>query len=106
MYRPNPDSEDFKADTSGVATDYDLLHISKGRYRGLADRQDVQDNSETGALMHECWTYWSRSGAPLIGKFSRRLAGLQSSWDDKTGMRRGIACEAVRAFLDEHGIHT
>ena len=101
----HPGSEDFEADTSGVATDYDVLHISEGRHRGLAADQDVQDNSEIGALMHDCWTYWGHSGAPLIEKSSGLLTGLHSSWDDETSMRRGIAWEAIRAFLDEHDVH-
>ncbi|EME46827.1 hypothetical protein DOTSEDRAFT_111981, partial [Dothistroma septosporum NZE10] len=95
----HPGSEDFEADTSGVATDYDVLHISEGRYRGLAEGQAVQDNSEIGALMHDCWTYWGHSGAPLIERGSGGLVGLHSSWDDETGMRRGVAWEAVRDFL-------
>lgn len=88
--------------------------------------------------MHDCWTYWGHSGAPIVGrrsqggsrrgggerakrrgrrkaKFERgegegegrgegggMLMGLHSSWDDTTGMRRGVAWEAIRAFLHEH----
>ncbi|KAK1075518.1 hypothetical protein LTR33_009513 [Friedmanniomyces endolithicus] len=97
----HPGSEDFEVDTPGVATGYDVLHISEGRYRGLAVGQDVQDNSEIGALKHDCWTYWGHSGAPLIND-EGLLVGLHSSWDDSTGMRRGVAWEAVKAFMDEH----
>ncbi|KAK5705103.1 hypothetical protein LTR97_002218 [Elasticomyces elasticus] len=99
----HPGSEDLEVDISGVATDYDVLHISEGRYRGLATGQDVHDNSEIGALKHDCWTYWGHSGAPLIDDHGM-LVGLHSSWDDETGMRRGVAWEAVKAFLDEHGV--
>ncbi|KAK4903156.1 hypothetical protein LTR27_000084 [Elasticomyces elasticus] len=99
----HPGSEDLEVDKSGVATGYDCLHISEGRYRGLATGQDVHDNSEIGALKHDCWTYWGHSGAPLIDDHGM-LVGLHSSWDDETGMRRGVAWEAVKAFLDEHGV--
>lgn len=98
----HPGSEDLEADTSGIATDYDVLHISEGRFRGLAVDQDAQDNSEIGALMHDCWTHWGHSGAPLIEKTSGKLIGLHSSWDDETGMRRGVGWEALKAFLDEN----
>ncbi|KAK5678996.1 hypothetical protein LTS10_008651 [Elasticomyces elasticus] len=92
----HPGSEDLEVDQAGVAT-------GEGRYRGLATGQDVHDNSEIGALKHDCWTYWGHSGAPLIDD-DGMLVGLHSSWDDETGMRRGVAWEAVKAFLDEHGV--
>lgn len=98
----HPGSEDLEASTSGIETNYDVLHISIGRFRGLAAGQDPQDNSEIGALMHDCWTYWGHSGAPLLSMKDGKLVGLHSSWDDSTGMRRGVALVAIRAFLDEH----
>ena len=100
----HPGSEDLEASTSGIETDYDVLHVSAGRFRGLATEQDPQDNSEIGALMHDCWTYWGHSGAPLFMRRSGKLVGLHSSWDDSTGMRRGVPLVAVRAFLDEHTV--
>ena len=102
----HPGSEDLEASTSGIETDYDVLHISTGRSRGLADDKDPQDNSEIGAMLHDCWTYWGHSGAPLITRNSGKLVGLHSSWDDSTGMRRGVPLVAIRAFLDEHTIIT
>lgn len=98
----HPGSEDFEAATSGVPTGYDVLHISEGRFRGLAPGQDIQDNSDIGALQHDCWTYWGHSGAPLIERSTGKLIGMHSSWDDQTGMRRGVALEAITAFLSEH----
>jgi hypothetical protein len=100
----HPGSEDLEASTSGIETDYDVLHVSTGRFRGLAIEQDPQDNSEIGALMHDCWTYWGHSGAPLIARRSGKLVGLHSSWDDSTGIRRGVPLVAVRVFLDEHTV--
>ena len=100
----HPGSEDLEASTSGIETNYDVLHVSTGRFRGLATEQDPQDNSEIGALMHDCWTYWGHSGAPLIARRSGKLVGLHSSWDDSTGMRRGVPLVAVKAFLDEHTV--
>lgn len=98
----HPGSEDLEIGRPGVATGYDVLHISEGKFRGYAKGQDVQDNSEIGALMHDCWTYWGHSGAPLLDVKSGALTGLHSSWDDETGMRRGVGWEALRDFLGEH----
>lgn len=100
----HPGSEDLETEERGVATCYDVLHVSEGAYLGLAAGQNVQDNSEIGALMHRCWTYWGHSGAPLIERSSGRLIGLHSSWDDQTGVRRGVGLEAIWAFLRDHGV--
>ncbi|KAF3804669.1 hypothetical protein GCG54_00012158 [Colletotrichum gloeosporioides] len=101
----HPGSEDFEASEPGVKTGYDVLHLSTGTFRGCAEGQEVQDNSEVGALMHTCWTYWGHSGAPLIDRKSGKLIGLHSSWDDETGMRRGVALEAIQGFLAENQQH-
>lgn len=67
----------------------------------MAAGQDVQDNADIGSLEHDCWTYWGHSGAPLIAAESGEVIGLHSSWDDETGMRKGIGWEAIDAFLSE-----
>ncbi|OCK85431.1 trypsin-like serine protease [Lepidopterella palustris CBS 459.81] len=90
----HPGSEDLEVSRPGVKTGYDVLHISTGHLRGYAKGQDLQDNSEIGALKHDCWTYWGHSGAPLVERTTGRLVGLHSSWDDETGMRRGVPLEA------------
>ena len=97
----HPGSEDLEASQPGIQTNYDVLHASSGHYRGLAKGQDPQDNSEIGALKHDCWTYWGHSGAPLVKVEDGGLVGLHSSWDDQTGMRRGVGWEALKAFLGE-----
>ncbi|KAH6893349.1 trypsin-like cysteine/serine peptidase domain-containing protein [Thelonectria olida] len=97
----HPGSEDLEASTAGVPTHYDTLVLSSGRFRGLAKGQDVQDNSEVGALAHTCWTYWGHSGAGLVDERTGLLVGMHSSWDEETGMRRGVAWEAIDAFLSE-----
>lgn len=100
-----PGPLDLETSDPDTPTNYDILHHSTGLYRGLAKGQDPQDNSEIGALKHDCWTYWGHSGAPLFttetGEEQLKLAGLHSSWDDETGMRRGVPWAALWAFLDE-----
>ncbi|KAK6506460.1 hypothetical protein TWF506_011368 [Arthrobotrys conoides] len=99
----HPGDEDLEASKPGVKTNYDVLHISSGRYRGIAEGADVHDNSEIGALMHDCWTYWGHSGAPLCLRKDGSVVGMHSSWDDETGMRRGVAWEGMVEFLRENG---
>ncbi|KAK6338070.1 hypothetical protein TWF696_001541 [Orbilia brochopaga] len=99
----HPGSEDLESPTPR-RTNYGVLHVSGGRYRGVVDGADVQDNGEIGALMHDCWTYWGHSGAPLCLTGGGGVVGVHSSWDEGTGMRRGVAWEAVVAFLGEYGV--
>ncbi|KAI1343265.1 trypsin-like cysteine/serine peptidase domain-containing protein [Xylariaceae sp. FL0016] len=98
----HPGSEDLEASQPGIETNYDVLHASTGRFRGCVEGQDPQDNSQIGAMRHDCWTYWGHSGAPLIETKTGRLTGLHSSWDDETAMRHGIPLIAVQEFLEEN----
>ncbi|KAH7241000.1 trypsin-like cysteine/serine peptidase domain-containing protein [Fusarium redolens] len=97
----HPGSEDLEAERSGVKTEYDTLVLSEGTFCGLDKDQDPQDNSEIGALKHSCWTYWGHSGAGLFDRKTGALVGVHSSWDDETGMRRGVPLEAVVEFVEE-----
>lgn len=97
----HPGSSDLETAVPNTPTDYDTLVLSSGAFHGLAPGQDPQDNADIGALMHSCWTYWGHSGAPLVEARSGALVGLHSSWDSETGMRRGVAWEAVEGFVGE-----
>ncbi|KAF3904592.1 hypothetical protein ABW21_db0203602 [Orbilia brochopaga] len=99
----HPGSEDLESATPRK-TNYDILHISTGRYRGVAEHANVHDNSTIGALMHDCWTYWGHSGAPLCRGKDGVVVGVHSSWDEGCGMRRGIHWAAITGFLEEMGM--
>ncbi|KLJ07592.1 hypothetical protein EMPG_16950 [Blastomyces silverae] len=96
-----PGSEDLES-TTDRKTDYGLVEISHGAFRGMIPGADPCDNSEIGTLKHDAWTYWGHSGAPLLNKKDGRLIGLHSSWDDQTGMRHGVPLVAIEIFLREH----
>jgi S1-C subfamily serine protease len=95
-----PGRDDLES-TSALRTKYNLVEVSEGTFRGMARGADPQDNSEIGSLMHDAWTYWGHSGAPLIREADGTLVGLHSSWDDRTAMRHGIPVVAIREFLSE-----
>lgn len=96
-----PGRDDLESDRPRK-TKYNLVEVSEGKYHGIAPRADPQDNDEIGSLMHDAWTYWGHSGAPLLSEDKGELIGLHSSWDYKTGMRRGIPLVAIEAFLEEN----
>lgn len=97
-----PGAEDMEAAMEGTKAGYPILAMSRGRFLGYAPDQDIQDNSDIGALCHDAWTYWGHSGAPLVDcRAGGRLIGLHSSWDDSTGTRRGVGVESIQGFLTE-----
>jgi hypothetical protein len=93
-----PGRDDLES-TSARKTKYNLVEVSEGTFRGMVKGADPQDNSEIGTLMHDAWTYWGHSGAPLVREADGTLVGLHSSWDDQTAMRHGIPQVAIREFL-------
>jgi hypothetical protein len=84
------------------STTYNLVEISEGCFRGMVKGRDAQDNEDIGTLMHDAWTYWGHSGAPLLREADGKLVGLHSSWDDRTAMRHGVPGVAIREFLKIH----
>ncbi|KAH6666206.1 trypsin-like cysteine/serine peptidase domain-containing protein [Halenospora varia] len=96
-----PGRDDLES-TSAKKTKYNLVEVSEGTFQGMVKGADPQDNSEIGTLMHDAWTYWGHSGAPLVSKSDGKLIGLHSSWDDQTAMRHGIPAIAIREFLEEY----
>ncbi|EGC42777.1 AT hook domain-containing protein [Histoplasma capsulatum var. duboisii H88] len=97
-----PGSEDLESATDRK-TDYGLVEVSRGAFKGMVPGADPCDNSEIGTLKHDAWTYWGHSGAPLLNTADGSLIGLHSSWDDRTRMRHGVPLVAIEMFLQEHG---
>jgi hypothetical protein len=96
-----PGRDDLES-TSNRKTKYNLVELSEGMFRGMVRGVDPQDNSDIGTLMHDAWTYWGHSGAPLIREADGTLIGLHSSWDDMTAMRHGVPAATIREFLQMH----
>lgn len=95
-----PGRDDLESSTARK-TKYNLVEVSEGTFRGMVKGANPQDNSMIGSLMHDAWTYWGHSGAPLLKKDDGTLIGLHSSWDDETTMRHGVPLVAIREFLQE-----
>lgn len=96
-----PGRDDLESKESKKTT-YNLVEVSEGTFRGMVKGADPQDNSEIGTLMHDAWTYWGHSGAPLLREADGKLVGLHSSWDDMTAMRHGVPGVAIKEFLMMH----
>ncbi|EGZ73761.1 trypsin-like serine protease [Neurospora tetrasperma FGSC 2509] len=83
-----------------------VLQLSSGRYLGIApDKVDSpQDNSDTGAMQHDCWTYWGHSGGPIFEQNTGVLVGVHVDWNPEEPMvKRAVPWVAVETFLEENG---
>ena len=117
--QPGQDDLEIKSNKI-IKTNYSYVHISTGKYIGLynEDNDDnddsdsdsvvsvigynIHDNTDIGQLMHDCWTYWGHSGAPLL--YKGELMGLHSSWDDETCTRHGVHLNSILCFLDRNSV--
>ncbi|MCO5168639.1 MAG: trypsin-like peptidase domain-containing protein [Planctomycetes bacterium] len=73
------------------------FHVSTGRALGQAD------GAGPARLVHDAWTFWGHSGAPLLDE-GGRLVGVHASWDARRGTRRAVPVSAVREWLRERGV--
>ena len=83
-----------------------VLQLSSGRYLGIAPDKmaNPQDNSDTGAMRHDCWTYWGYSGGPVFERDSGVLVGVHVDWNPEEPLvKRAVPWVAVEGFLEENG---
>lgn len=83
-----------------------VLQLSSGRYLGIAPDKvsNPQDNSDTGAMQHDCWTYWGYSGGPIFERDSGVLVGVHVDWNPEEPLvKRAVPWCAVEGFLEENG---
>ncbi|KAJ3253903.1 hypothetical protein HK103_007637 [Boothiomyces macroporosus] len=80
-----------------------IFHTSVGkikRYEG--DRLSVNEEG-MGSIVHNAWTYWGHSGAPLYN-LAGEVCGIHNSWDDSNGERRGIPVSSIRKVAQDAGL--
>ncbi|KAK3398403.1 trypsin-like cysteine/serine peptidase domain-containing protein [Sordaria brevicollis] len=83
-----------------------ILQLSSGRYLGIAPDKiaNPHDNFETGAMRHDCWTYWGYSGGPIFERDSGILAGVHVDWNPAEPLvKRAVPWVAVEGFLEGVG---
>lgn len=83
-----------------------VLQLSSGRYLGIAPDKvsNPQDNYDTGAMQHDCWTWWGYSGGPVFERDSGVLVGVHVDWNPEEPLvKRAVPWVAVEGFLEENG---
>ena len=94
--QPYPFNLEGEEGEEGEKMEWDLVTTSRGKVKSVMEG-DVLDNSDIGKLVHDAWTYWGHSGAPLYDT-TGCVIGMHSSWDDETCNRHGVALEALHHF--------
>ena len=77
--------------------EYKPFWISFGKIKGYLKDQ-IYCKNDLGPLIHNCWTYWGHSGAPLFN-FNGELIGMHNSWNEKNGDRHGNSLLGINKFL-------
>ena len=79
--------------------EYKPFWISFGKIKGYLKDQ-IYCKNDLGPLIHNCWTYWGHSGAPLFN-FDGELIGMHNSWNEKNADRHGNSLLGINKFLSK-----
>ena len=79
--------------------EYKPFWISFGKIKGYL-KDPIICKNDLGPLIHNCWTYWGHSGAPLFN-FDGELIGMHNSWNEKNADRHGNSLLGINKFLSK-----
>jgi len=79
--------------------EYKPFWISFGKIKGYL-RDQIYCKNDLGPLIHNCWTYWGHSGAPLFN-YEGELIGMHNSWNEKNADRHGNSLLGIIKFLEK-----
>ena len=78
---------------------YKPFWISFGKIKGYM-KDEVYCHNDLGPLIHNCWTYWGHSGAPIFN-CNGEIVGLHNSWNDKNANRHGNSLLGITRFIEK-----
>ena len=79
--------------------EYKPFWISFGKIKGYL-KDPIFCKDDLGPLIHNCWTYWGHSGAPIFN-FDGELVGMHNSWNEKNANRHGNSLLGIIKFLSK-----
>ena len=79
--------------------EYKPFWISFGKIKGYL-KDPIYCKNDLGPLIHNCWTYWGHSGAPIFN-FDGELVGMHNSWNEKNADRHGNSLLGINKFLSK-----
>ena len=78
---------------------YKPFWISFGKIKGYM-RDKIYGKNDLGPLIHDCWTYWGHSGAPIFNN-NGEVVGMHNSWNEKNANRHGISLLGIINFISK-----
>lgn len=80
---------------------YQPFWITFGKIKGYIGN-GIYCKKELGPLIHNCWTYWGHSGAPIFNN-NGEIVGMHNSWNDKNLDRHGNSLLGITKFISKFG---
>ena len=78
---------------------YKPFWISFGKIKGYL-KDGVYCKNDLGPLIHDCWTYWGHSGAPIFN-CNGEIVGMHNSWNEKNADRHGNSLLGIDKFISK-----
>jgi len=95
----NPCFEIYNDNDKLEKNNYKPFWISFGKIKGYIN-DGINCKNELGPLIHNCWTYWGHSGAPIFN-YKGEIIGMHNSWNEKNGDRHGISLLGIVKFISK-----
>ena len=78
---------------------YKPFWISFGKIKGYIG-DGIYCKNELGPLIHNCWTYWGHSGAPIFNS-NGKIIGMHNSWNERNADRHGNSLLGISKFISK-----
>ena len=78
---------------------YKPFWISFGKIKGYM-KGGIYCENDLGPLIHNCWTYWGHSGAPIFN-IKGEIVGMHNSWNEKNANRHGNSLLGIIQFISK-----
>lgn len=78
---------------------YKPFWISFGKIKGYM-KDGIYCKNDLGPLIHDCWTYWGHSGAPIFN-LKGEIVGMHNSWNERNANRHGNSLLGISKFISK-----
>ena len=95
----NPCFEMYDDEGKLKKNNYKPFCISFGKIKGYS-RDGIYCKNDLGPLIHDCWTYWGHSGAPIFN-YNGEIVGMHNSWNEKNANRHGNSLLGINKFVSK-----
>ena len=95
----NPCFSMYDDDGKLKKNNYKPFWISFGKIKGYM-KGGIFCKNDLGPLIHNCWTYWGHSGAPIFN-YNGEIVGMHNSWNERNEDRHGNSLLGIIKFISK-----